>query len=309
MQGVIGDGQGMAHFSSILLATDFSERASAAENRISLLATKPASVRLLHVMSSTQLRELQALVQTHSGLDKRLQAATMVELLQQADRLQARIGIKVDTQLEFGRPHVMIKQVAEAHDSLVVIGSHGQHAVKDWFQSSMVEHLLSGTQQPLLVVKQPATFDYRKVLVPVDFSASSAVSIQAAIALAPDSEVTLLHVYDIPFENKLRFAGVSDEEMADYRDARRQQAEEDMTGLVTNLALAEHQIRNKVIYGHAPEVILNEADEGEYDLIVMGRYGKTGIAQLMVGSVAESVVMHCNADILVVTAKDVPNAN
>lgn len=309
MQGVIGDGQGMAHFSSVLLATDFSERASAAENRISLLATKPASLRLLHVMSSSQMRELQALMQTNSGLDKRLQAATMVQLLQQADRLQARIGIKVDTHLEFGRPHAMVKQVAEAHDSLIVIGSHGQHAVKDWFQSSMVEHLLSGTQQPLLVVKQPATFGYRKVLIPVDFSASSAVSMQAALALAPDAEITLLHVYEIPFENKLRFAGVSDEEMADYRDARRQQAEQAMTGLVANLTLTDHQIQHKVVYGHAPEVILNEADQGEYDLIVMGRYGKTGIAQLMVGSVAESVVMHCNADILVVTAKEEPHAN
>jgi nucleotide-binding universal stress UspA family protein len=47
-------------------------------------------------------------------------------------------------------------------------------------------------------------------------------------------------------------------------------------------------------------VILAIAEEGTYDLIVMGTHGRTGLSHVLLGSVAERVVRRATCPVLTV---------
>lgn len=52
--------------------------------------------------------------------------------------------------------------------------------------------------------------------------------------------------------------------------------------------------------GKAEKVILDEVNQGEYDLLIMGSHGQGKIKDLFIGSVAEAVVHKCTIPVLVV---------
>jgi hypothetical protein len=49
--------------------------------------------------------------------------------------------------------------------------------------------------------------------------------------------------------------------------------------------------------------IVEEAQQGAYDLIVMGTHGRTGLSHMLIGSVAERVVRTSGCPVLTVPAK------
>jgi nucleotide-binding universal stress UspA family protein len=52
--------------------------------------------------------------------------------------------------------------------------------------------------------------------------------------------------------------------------------------------------------GHAPDLIARVANEGKYDMLVMGSHGHAPMASLMLGSVAARVLAHCTTPVLIV---------
>jgi nucleotide-binding universal stress UspA family protein len=290
----------MKAFQPILLATDLSERSESAVQRVLQLSHVGISrLRLLHVLSASLMEELKRLIS--GNMHVRLEDTARLQLRTQAAAFDNIGGLETEVRLEIGRPYSVIAAQAAEMDALLVIGAHRNHAVRDWFQGSMLERILSCSQQPLLVVKQPAPMPYRRVLVPVDFSPSSLAALHAAINMAPQAEITLLNVFEIPFESKLRFAGVSDTEMAGYRVSSKEQAERDIAVFIHMLPAGRGARLNSVLeYGYAPEVIIGYAEQMQCDLIVMGRYGSSGVEQLLLGSVTEYVTMECSCDIMVV---------
>lgn len=291
----------MKHFPRILLASDFSQRNHHVEQRILQFAqTGLKELRLLHVLSGSLMEELKRLM-TGGTLDQRLQETAMRQMLEQSKRFSAVPGLKVDCQLETGRPHEVIIAHAAETDSLIVIGTHGDHPVRDWFQGGMIERLLANGDQPVLVIKRPADAPYQQILVPVDFSPSSLAAVQAAATITPKAQITLLHVFELPFESKLRFAGISDAELADYQASSKQRAELDMAAFISGLPDMGVKLSSKLVHGYAPAVILEQAEELACDLIVMGRYGRSGVKQLLLGSVTEYVATESLCDVMVVS--------
>lgn len=285
----------------ILFATDFSERCVKAEQRIKLLPQQGTrELVLLHVLSGSLMHELKRLL-PGKQISGRLQQSAMQQLKTQAESLSATPGIRVSSKLEIGRPHSVVINEAGANQSLIVIGAHGRHAVRDWFQGSMVERLLSEARQSLLVVKQNAQHVYQRVLVPVDFSSASLSAVKAAMTIAPQAEITLLNVFQIPLENQMRFAGISDAELALYRASTKEKAGEDMQAFMAQIGDLAKMPFIKLEYGVAPEVILAQADDLACDLIVMGRHGKSDLGHFLLGSVTEYVSTQCECDILVVS--------
>lgn len=66
--------------------------------------------------------------------------------------------------------------------------------------------------------------------------------------------------------------------------------------------LQRHGLRttNSARIGHAAEVIANMAEEGDYDLLVMGTHGTGALLKLVMGSVATEVLAHCKVPVLLV---------
>ncbi len=289
----------MMTLAHILFATDFSERCLNAERRIGLMPTHDGSeLVLLHVLSGSLMHELKRLLPSKQ-ISGRLQESATQQLKIQAERLSAIPDLNVSCKLEIGRPHSVVISEASVNQSLIVIGAHGRHAVRDWFQGSMVERLLSEARQSLLVVKQTAQHSYQRVLVPVDFSSASLSAVKAAMTIAPQAEITLLNVFQIPLENQMRFAGISDAELALYRSSSKEKAGQDMQAFLAQIGDWAKVPFIKLEYGVAPEIILAQADDLACDLIVMGRHGKSDLGHFLLGSVTEYVSTQCECDILV----------
>ncbi|MDZ4099951.1 MAG: universal stress protein [Methylophilaceae bacterium] len=283
----------------ILFATDFSERCLNAERRIGLLPKHDGSkLILLHVLSGSLMHELKRLL-PNKQISSRLQESATQQLKAQAERLSANSELNICYRLEIGRPHSVVISEASINQSLIVIGAHGRHAVRDWFQGSMVERLLSEARQSLLVVKQTAQHSYQRVLVPVDFSSASLSAVRAAMTIALQAEITLLNVFQIPLESQMRFAGISDAELALYRASSKEKAGQDMQAFMAQIGDLSKVPFIKLEYGVAPEIILAQADDLACDLIVMGRHGKSDLGHFLLGSVTEYVSTQCECDVLV----------
>lgn len=52
--------------------------------------------------------------------------------------------------------------------------------------------------------------------------------------------------------------------------------------------------------GHAGENIARFADEGGYQMIVMGSHGHSALSRLVMGSVANEVLAHCHVPVLLI---------
>jgi nucleotide-binding universal stress UspA family protein len=136
--------------------------------------------------------------------------------------------------------------------------------------------------------------DYRRILVPLDFSPGSRAALDQAIEMARvfTGSLSLLHVV-VPPEYALGrlelLATVLDGVRASLDEERRHAIESEISNVETIIG-----------DGPAARQIVHIADSGHYDLIVMGTHGRTGIDRLVVGSVAENVVRHAHCAVLTV---------
>ena len=136
-------------------------------------------------------------------------------------------------------------------------------------------------------------FPIRTILHPTDFSASSEAALVYACALAKDysAEIVLLHVW----EPLIVMGGEK------YPQVPPNDVEETMARLnVLSVPEPSVKITRKVVVGEPPEAIVREAKERHFDIIVMGTHGHTGLARILLGSVAEGVLRHAPCPVLTV---------
>ncbi|MGB3545076.1 universal stress protein [Rubrivirga sp.] len=187
------------------------------------------------------------------------------------------------------------------HADLVVMGTHGRRGVVRIAVGSTTERVVRGADCPVLAVgidaerSVPATVD--RVLVPVDFSASSASALAVADALAAlyDATVDVVHavyVPDIPgvYGIGLQFPGTYPDVVSSAGRALRglvqQHVEDGRVGeIVTRV-------------GPPVPTILEEAERLGSGLMVTPTHGRTGLARLATGSVAEAVLRRAPCPVL-----------
>ena len=291
----------------ILVATDLSSHAGRAETRAAMLAQSLGAGKLvlMHVVPRLPLEALTNILErTPLETEQQLLDAAYAELKVRADRLGAKYGIATGIAVRIGRPHVEIAEEAEALDAgLVVVGGYGAHLVRELFLGATAEKVLSKSRRPVLVVKQEPLSPYKRLLVPVDFSPSSARALDWAQAVAGGAETTVAHVYEAPYESTLRYASVEDKVIEGYQAAARQQAQDAMRAFLAPRRAAGTDFLQRMLHGHPAAGIRELAEEMRPDLIVMGKHGQTEIEELLLGSVTKHVLFETHCDMLVATER------
>ena len=285
---------------SILVATDFSDDASHAVRRAAQLATQLAArMALLHVMSGPSLRALREIFPNPADAETKL----IADAQRMLDELSTSLGqidkTLVTAQVKIGKALDEILLASAQHD-LLVLGAHGLNPLRDLLLGTTAARLLRKSIRPVLVAKQSPKGPYQRVIVPVDFSPHSVQALKTAMHIAPSADITIIHVFDVPFEGKLWLAGVADEEIHRYRIQTRQQALSKIGDLVGGLDAAPYRFRHVVEHGDAPRVILDKEQELEADLIVIGKHGQSIIEDMFLGSVTRHVLADSKCDVLVV---------
>jgi universal stress protein A len=164
-----------------------------------------------------------------------------------------------------------------------------------------------GPDDPKWESGRPAIIASGLILVPVDFSASSLAAVDHAVALAErfGSSIELLHVWSLPSalgpDEPVPLPDHPGETMSEYAEG---QAGEFLQSMLVDLEERGARVRGKLERGEPVKTILDTARQGGHDLIVMGTHGRTGLAHLVRGSVAEQVVRRAPCPVLTIRVVD-----
>ena len=285
------------HKQRFVAATDFSRDAGYACRRAALLAAEHgARLELLHVVGKAPLDALRQAFRR-----KPAHVAGLVEDLRQTlaragAALAQRTGASIEARVEIGAVQDTIVRECRRAD-LLVLGARGTNPLRDAILGTTAERLLGKCRRPVLVVKRPPEQAYARALVAMDFSPAAKGALRAALRLAPEAGFTAVHAYDVPFEGKLRLAGVEEETIDAYRfqAARKATAAIRALGEKTGIHLA-----HAVYPGHPPLLILEKERTLRGDLIVLGKAKRSVATELLLGSVTRHVLADCRGDVLVV---------
>ena len=144
----------------------------------------------------------------------------------------------------------------------------------------------------------------KRILVPTDFSADAAAALSYALRFAQPfgASVHLLHVVADPLAAGAWSSAVYTAEIAGLHINLVRDAEQ---RLQQEAAEKGVPIATEVRTGDAAHAVLDVASQKGIDLIVMGTHGRTGLAHLVMGSVAERVVRLAPCPVLTLRAEAV----
>ena len=139
---------------------------------------------------------------------------------------------------------------------------------------------------------------YKKILVPLDREAGAEVALPVAADLAKSDGTVIRLVYVAPTPSAI----VAEGRVIAYADQESDRLQH--LGMVY-LREAAHQLAGlpveyAVRFGEPAEEILEEAREFGADLVVMATHGRSGVARLMLGSVAVAVLRRSEVPVVLV---------
>ena len=147
---------------------------------------------------------------------------------------------------------------------------------------------------------------FRKILVPVDGSQTSARGLKTAIRMARNRHATLclLHIVDERpltqgYEGSVDYFDrlMQSLRVGGRRILARAAAAASRHGIRVQTVLVENMIRP------VADLIVKEARRRRADLIVLGTHGRRGISRLVMGSDAEGVVRTASIPVLLVRSR------
>ena len=139
---------------------------------------------------------------------------------------------------------------------------------------------------------------YHSILIPIDGSENTLPAVQQRLEIAKlsNARVTALCVMDIANNVDRPAPTANDEGAAAYKECQQAVAQVEEMGKAI-----EVEVRPLVIGGDpAKEIIVSSQ---EHDLVVMGTNGRTGLAYLRLGSVAEKAIRQAKCPVLVVRSE------
>lgn len=210
----------------------------------------------------------------------------LVPILVEGEKIlrEAGVDIEIGRLLVDGDPASEIINIADKEKfSTIIMARRGLSKIKEFFLGSVTNKVVhTAIKQTVYIVGQQVIQDtacpVSKILIPVDGSPYSLKGVEHAACLAyalKDSieKITLLQVIDSGLEEEAN--KVLDETKAS----------------LIHVGIPGGLVKTKVISGTPTDEILKEAEE-DYNLIIIGRKGRTALKDLVLGSVSSTVIHH-----------------
>lgn len=296
-----------AKITRILAPTDFSRSAEGACCLAARLANRfQAGLLMLHAIPTVDMA-LQ--IGARGG-------RTREEILDEShDRLwvwfhtvvpeELRCFVTAEAQVAVGEPAPEIAGVAKASGiDLIVMATHGRSGISHLVMGSITESVLRTAPAPVLALRtgqeSRTLSEVKRILVATDLSRASEGAWRYVLMLADmlSAEVCLLHVV-----NSYEVVGIADISAvppASWLKGHLARVEMELASKQREVELLGLDARRKVTVGTPAAAIVAEVQAEAADLIVMGTHGRTGLARIFLGSVAEAVIRKAPCPVLVV---------
>ena len=207
------------------------------------------------------------------------------ECLEQMQRQAKEIGQKVRTIHTIGDPVEEIIRTAETENAgLILMGYPKRSRIERAILGQTTTKVIGYSPCDVLMVPEESEIGFSRIMVGIDGSRYSMEAGQRALelALAFGGEVHALTVLDIPMERSFLY-GV-------LESARR----DSFPPLETLIGQGERfgiKVSKEILHGSPSETIVQCSEKHNIDLIVLGTYGRTAMAKILLGSVVERVAM------------------
>ena len=151
-------------------------------------------------------------------------------------------------------------------------------------------------------------FPFKKVLCPTDFSEPSLCGLKMAreMTAGHDSEILVLNVHrPIPHLPTPRDEAPDVTfDVSGYEDQVRRETETHLAEVAASILGEDANLRLLVRMGRPAKQILKCAEEEDVDAIFIATHGRTGLAHMVFGSVAEMVVRYAHCPIMTIRTCD-----
>jgi universal stress protein A len=138
----------------------------------------------------------------------------------------------------------------------------------------------------------------RTILVPTDFSEYAALTWARQMAVDSHAKIVLFHAA-VPISPFAFPDSVYLPELRRVEEQMLTDAETRMAECVKKQESSAVVVETRVVVGEPVSEICQAVSREQADLIIMGSHGRTGLAHVLLGSVAERVIRHASCPVLV----------
>jgi len=279
--------------SKILVATDGSVSSLHAEETAVIMAKKTgAAVTVLHVIP----RALSyAILKLQYQIPRNILEEVLGHLEQNAERIIAYAqalfneeGVKVETEIvRDADPAESILEYAKDDFDLLVIGAQGEHEKNPYILGSVTKKVMRHIACAILIAKNVSALS--DMLVCVDGSQNSIEALKYAVNLAEKmgSKITLINVQEPQLH---MLSPKTAEEIGDQV----------LTRALHAIPERRMEVEKRLIIGVPSDNIVEAAEKGSHDLIVMGSSGLGATRRFLLGSVSDDVSHKAKSSVLIV---------
>jgi hypothetical protein len=285
----------------LLLSTDGSEFCEGAIREAIRLAKKCSSkLTALSVIETNAEFE-----STAPAILEKMEKGVRAHLSDVQDRAKKE-GVACETIAHEGEDSYkyIVDEAVKQKSTMIVMGRRGRRGFRRLVMGSTTSWTIGHSPCSVLVVPRAAQVEFRSIVVATDGSKASLAAASEAVGIAKrnGSDLTVLAV--VPAESgmseEVDFSVVKRERLADQE----MQAAEKNAKAVKDAAQVEGvRVHAFVMTGRPADTIIETAKEKNADLIVVGSHGRTGLDKLLMGSVAERVIVLSPCAVLVVKGK------
>jgi nucleotide-binding universal stress UspA family protein len=269
-----------SHLTKLLVCTDGSPASEGAINAAIHLGTLTAArVCLLGVINSPAVYgNIPAIPELLAALEE--QALRRLHVYQE-QAARAGVTVEIAAATDISVSEAILAEVRARKPDWLIMGRKGLTGLDRLLMGSVTRQVIGQSPCPVLVVPRQAHLEFNKIMIAHDGSVFGEGAWRQTIPLAEKagSEVIAVSV---------------------ARDRSRQS---DCQMILQHLeaSAARHGISLQSLFleGRAFDQIIQAARDEKVDLLVLGSHGRSGLARLLMGSVAERVTATVNCPVLV----------
>ena len=196
---------------------------------------------------------------------------------------------------------------------LIAIATRGYTGLKSAFLGSTTAQVVRTAPCPVLIVREleylsardrarrgRTPLQFKKILVPLDFSACSRVGLDYSLGVARDFRSSLLLFHSVVVQPYILGNGYRTFQGPDLVKLQQEYAQAQMKKLRRELARKSIKVQTVIGLGSPVEQINECVRSHRVDLIVTSTHGRTGLKRVFIGSTAEQIVRHAICPVLVV---------
>jgi len=285
----------------LLLATDGSEFSEGAIREAIRMAKQCSSkLTVLSVIETNPEFESMA----PQVLEKREK-----EVRAHLEAVQARAkqeGVACDIALHEGEDSYkyIVDEAVAKKSTMIIVGRRGKKGFRRLVMGSTTSWTIGHAPCSVLVVPRAAQVQFKSIVVATDGSKYSAAAASEAIGIAKRNSAKLTAISVVPAElatpADIDFATIEREKLADQE---MHTAEKNARAVKEAAQKEGVDAQAFVMSGKPADAIIEIAKDQKADLVVVGSHGRTGLDRLLMGSVAERVIVLATCAVLAVKGK------